>query len=67
VLATTERRPDGSSFEFAMEFSFEAQDGKTLMTIIQSGIPTAELREEHGRGVPDGFARLERAVRANGH
>jgi uncharacterized protein YndB with AHSA1/START domain len=64
VLATTERRPDGSSFDFAMEFTFKAQDGKTLMTIIQSGFPTAELREEHGRGVPNGFARLERAIRA---
>ena len=64
VLATTERRPDGSSFDFTMELTFEARHGKTLMTIIQSGFPTDELREEHGRGLPDGFARLERALRA---
>ena len=64
VLATTERRPDGFSFEFTMEFTFEPQNGGTLMTIIQSGLPTEELREEHGRGLPNGFARLERALRA---
>lgn len=64
VLATTERRPDGSSFDFTIEFTFQAEDGKTLMTIIQSGFPTPELRDEHGRGAPNGFARLERAIRA---
>jgi uncharacterized protein YndB with AHSA1/START domain len=64
VLATTERRPDGFSFDFAMEFIFEARNGKTLMTILQSGFPSDELREEHGRGAPAGFARLERAIRA---
>ena len=64
LLSTTERRPDGSSFGFTIEFTFEAHDGKTLMTIIQSGFPTDELREEHGRGVLNGFARLERALRS---
>ena len=64
VLATTERRPDGSSFDFSMEFIFEAQGDRTLMTIVQSGFPTDELRDEHGRGAPAGFARLERAVLA---
>jgi hypothetical protein len=34
------------------------------MTIIQSGFPTEALREEHGRGVPRAFDRLERAIRA---
>jgi uncharacterized protein YndB with AHSA1/START domain len=64
VLATTEHRPDGPSFDFSVEITFEEQDGRTLMTIIQSGFPTAELRDEHGRGVPNAFARLERAIRA---
>jgi uncharacterized protein YndB with AHSA1/START domain len=64
VLSTTESRPDGSSFDFTIEFTFENQDGRTLMTIIQSGLPTAELRDEHARGAPTGFARLERAIRA---
>jgi uncharacterized protein YndB with AHSA1/START domain len=64
VLATTESRPDGSSFDFTIEFTFEEQDGSTLMTAIQTGFPTAELRDEHGRGVPDAFARFERVVHA---
>ncbi len=66
VLATTESRPDGSSLQFATEFTFEPHDGRTLMTMIQSGFPTAELREEHGRGVPNALARLEGAIRASG-
>jgi uncharacterized protein YndB with AHSA1/START domain len=64
VLATTEFRADGSSFDFAIEFTFEEQDGKTLMTMTQTGFPTPELRDEHGRGVPNAFARLARAIAA---
>jgi uncharacterized protein YndB with AHSA1/START domain len=64
LLATTESRPDGSSFEFAIEFTFEGHDGGTLMTVTQSGFPTAELRDEHGRGVPNAFTRFQRAVQA---
>lgn len=64
VLATTELRPDGPGFDFSVEFIFEEQDGQTRMTMIQSGFPTSELREEHGRGVPRAFDRLERAIRA---
>jgi hypothetical protein len=33
------------------------------MTMIQRGLPTAELREEHRRGVPNALARLERFIR----
>jgi uncharacterized protein YndB with AHSA1/START domain len=62
VLSTTEHRPDRESFEFAVEFLFEGQDGKTLMTIIQSGFPDEALREEHGRGVAHALDRLERAI-----
>jgi uncharacterized protein YndB with AHSA1/START domain len=62
VLDTTESRPDGSVVEFEIEFTFEARDGKTLMTMIQRGLPTAELRDEHRAGMPGGFARLERAI-----
>ena len=65
VLATTELRPDRPSFDFSVEFTFEEQDGQTLMAVIQSGFPSPELREEHGRGVPNAFDQLERAIRAN--
>ncbi len=64
VLATKESRPDGSSFDFTIEFTFQEQGGRTLMTALQTGFPTAELRDEHGRGVPNAFTRFERVVRA---
>jgi hypothetical protein len=48
VLATTVSRPDRPSFDFAVEFTFEEQDGRTLMTVIQSGFPTAELATSTG-------------------
>jgi len=66
LLDTTETRLDDSTLEFETEFLFEERDGKTLMTMIQRGLPTAELREEHGRGVPNAFARLTKAIRDKG-
>jgi hypothetical protein len=35
------------------------------MTVIQSGLPTAELRDEHRAGVPDAFTRLEQAIQVS--
>jgi uncharacterized protein YndB with AHSA1/START domain len=64
LLSTTETRLDGSSFRFETEFTFHPCDGGTLMTMIQRGIPTDELRAEHARGVPNAFDRLERLIRA---
>jgi uncharacterized protein YndB with AHSA1/START domain len=63
LTSTTETRLDGSTFRFQTEFTFEARDQKTLMTMTQRGIPTAELREEHRRGVPNALARLELLIR----
>jgi uncharacterized protein YndB with AHSA1/START domain len=63
MLASTETRLDGSSLHTTLEFTFEARDGKTLMTMYQRGFPTLELREEHQRGLPNAFARLERVAR----
>ncbi len=62
VLASTETRLDGSSFHTKLEFTFEAKGEKTLMTMTQRGFPTVELRDEHARGVPNAFARLERLI-----
>ena len=64
VLATTETRPDGSSFDFTIQFTFDPQDARTLMTATQSGFPTEELREEHGSGMQNVFTRFERAIQA---
>ena len=63
VVDTTESRPDGSVISFEIEFIFEARDGNTLMTMIQRGLLTPELREEHQTGVPPAFERLELAIR----
>jgi len=66
VLTSTETRLDGSSFHTQLEFTFEARDEKTLMTMTHRGFPTAELREEHERGVPNAFARLEKLIQLSG-
>jgi len=66
LLASTETRLDGSSFHTQLGFTFEAREGKTLMTMTQRGFPTAELREEHERGVPNAFARLARLIQLTG-
>jgi uncharacterized protein YndB with AHSA1/START domain len=58
LFDTTETRLDGSSFEFETEFTFEPRDDKTLMTMIQRGFPTSDLRDEHDIGLPNAFARL---------
>jgi uncharacterized protein YndB with AHSA1/START domain len=63
LLSTTEMRLDGSTLRFETELTFEACDDGTLMTMIQRGIPTDELRAEHARGVPNAFDRLEQLIR----
>jgi uncharacterized protein YndB with AHSA1/START domain len=62
LMTTTETRLDGSSFDTEMEFVFEEQEGKTLMRLFHRGFPTTELRDEHGRGLPEAFAQLEKLV-----
>src|SRR5207244_13623352 len=63
LASTTETRLDGSTLRFETEFRFEARGEKTLMTMTQRGLPTAQLREEHRRGVPNAFARLQELIR----
>ena len=62
LMASTETRLDGSSFETSIEFTFELQDGGTLMTMVHAGFPTEELRDEHTRGLPNAFDRFERML-----
>jgi len=64
LLTCTETRLDGTTLLISVELMFEAKGEKTLMTMTQRGIPTARLREEHARGVPNAIARLERTVLA---
>lgn len=62
LASTTETRLDGSTLRFETEFRFEARGKKTLTTMTQRGLPTAQLREEHRRGVPNALARLQRLI-----
>ena len=62
LLATTETRLDGSTLAFSTEFTFAARDGATLVTMVQRGFSSDELRDEHGRGLPHAFDRVERAL-----
>ena len=62
LIASTETRLDGSSFETTLEFTFEPRDGGTLMTMVQTGFPTEELREEHTISLPHAFDRLGRTL-----
>jgi len=62
LLATTETRLDGSGFTFSTEFTFAPRGAATLMRMVQWGFPSDELRDEHGRGVPHAFDRLERTL-----
>jgi uncharacterized protein YndB with AHSA1/START domain len=61
-FTTTETRLDGSSFDTTLEFTFEPRGGGTLMTMIQTGFPTEDLRHEHTIGIPHAFDRLERTL-----
>lgn len=65
-LAYNERfvMPDGSSFDTVITVTFDAQNGKTLMTIVQTGFPNAEHRDAHQGGWPGFIDRLERVVAA---
>jgi hypothetical protein len=59
-MTTTETRLDGSSFDVTTEFGFEPHGAGTLMTLVQTGFPSQDLREEHTVGLPNAFHRFER-------
>ena len=64
LIASTETRLDGSSFETTLELTFQARAGGTLMTMVQGGFPSEELRDEHTVGLPNAFDRFERMLDA---
>jgi uncharacterized protein YndB with AHSA1/START domain len=45
VTSSTGSSPDGMTMDTEIEITFEAVDGGTLMTVVQSGFPTEELRD----------------------
>lgn len=53
--------PDGSNVRRDVDVTFRNEErGRTRMTIVQRGFPTAEARDAFGAGFPAVFERLER-------
>jgi uncharacterized protein YndB with AHSA1/START domain len=50
VYASTMTMPDGTALDTAMEVSFDEEDGRTRVTIVQRGFPTPGLRDEFAGG-----------------
>ncbi|MET7836448.1 MULTISPECIES: SRPBCC family protein [Micromonospora] len=60
VTESTGSSPDGTTMTTRIEVTFEAHDGGTLMTVVQSGFPTPELRDFFvGEVMPGAFDRIE--------
>ncbi|AYF27091.1 SRPBCC domain-containing protein [Micromonospora sp. BL1] len=60
VTESTGTGPDGTTMTTRIEVTFEARDGGTLMTVVQSGFPTPDLRDFFAGEVWAGaFARIE--------
>ena len=64
VMTTTSTTPDGASLETSTEVTFEERDGKTRMTVVQRGFPTAEVRDYFASTAwPAALEALDRFVR----
>jgi uncharacterized protein YndB with AHSA1/START domain len=61
-LATTSTGggPDGQAMKTDVDLTFEEQDGGTLVTVVQSGFPSTEMRDFFSTQVwPGAFDRIE--------
>jgi uncharacterized protein YndB with AHSA1/START domain len=61
VYASTMTMPDGSNVDTRMQVTFQEEDGRTRLTIVQSGFPTPGLRDEFAggwAGILDGLGRV---------
>ncbi|WP_421735526.1 SRPBCC family protein [Cellulomonas sp.] len=60
VTESTGGGPDGSGMTTHIDITFEAVDGGTLVTVVQSGFPAVEVRDFFGQEVWIGaFDRIE--------
>jgi uncharacterized protein YndB with AHSA1/START domain len=63
VYTTRYEYPDGrSGFATRVTVSFEAHDDGTLLTVLDVGYPTAELRDDNESGWPAFLDAFERTV-----
>ena len=61
VYASTMTMPDGSSVATHLQVTFEEEGGRTRLTIVQSGFPSPQLRDEFTGGwasILDGLGRV---------
>jgi len=56
--------PEGTTVSTDVTVSFEARGSTTLMTIVQTGFPTATRRDRHDAGWPRFLDRLEIVLEA---
>jgi uncharacterized protein YndB with AHSA1/START domain len=54
----------GRTVDSSVTYTFEERDGGTLLTIVQSGFETKEVRDSYLDGAPGFLDSLERAVAA---
>jgi uncharacterized protein YndB with AHSA1/START domain len=45
VTSSTGNDPEGNTMSTEIEVTFEEQEGGTLMTVVQTGFPTEEMRD----------------------
>ncbi|SNY73472.1 SRPBCC family protein [Paractinoplanes atraurantiacus] len=65
VTDSTGSSPDGTTMTTRIEITFEARDGGTLMTVVQSGFPVPEVRDFFTGEVWAGaFDRIEAFLKA---
>jgi uncharacterized protein YndB with AHSA1/START domain len=62
VYRSTMALPGGSILDTRLQVTFEPEGSKTRMTIVQSGFPTAEMRDEYGSGWASILDALERVA-----
>jgi uncharacterized protein YndB with AHSA1/START domain len=61
IYTSTMTMPDGFSLETRTHVTFDAADGQTRVTVVQSGFPAAGLRDEFTDGwggILDGLGRV---------
>ena len=54
----------GRTVDSAVTYTFEERDGMTLLTIVQSGFESEEIRDSYLEGTPGFLDSLERTVAA---
>ncbi|MGQ0841399.1 SRPBCC family protein [Actinokineospora sp.] len=63
LMTTSTEKTDGSVLETTVEVTFVEEDGKTRMTVLQSGFASTEIRDELAAGWPEILVLMESYLR----